>query len=338
MDSKSAALKSLNQRRDYGAQPTAACISKSIERALREEGRVQQPSRNAPGNELDALDWTEEEEWACEMPDEEDAWRPQRVATMLGAYAQGHHQATTAAILHKQQESQQQQPSAAAQQANIQHSNEACLKHASSLQSCSLHSDSIQQHAHTLSGQGLQQPDPDISSYEQQPRAFQPEMLPQTVVAVQHSTVASAGGVKASAAFADVDAAQVTTDASQRGAADPQRSSLHALSEPDNAAGALQLAEEFQGPQQAQALQTAADVRDSNCAAPGTSMEASHMAENMHNCASSEQSDYELALRLQEQENVLVRQQSRSVGTGRVGVKQKPRKASVTLHAFFKKA
>ncbi|KAL0021711.1 hypothetical protein WJX79_005570 [Trebouxia sp. C0005] len=70
-DSKSAALKSLNQRRNYGAQPAAACISKSIERALREEGRGHAPAC-MPSDQLDALDWQQEEEdWLYGDPEEE---------------------------------------------------------------------------------------------------------------------------------------------------------------------------------------------------------------------------------------------------------------------------
>ena len=52
----------------------------------------------------------------------------------------------------------------------------------------------------------------------------------------------------------------------------------------------------------------------------------------------SEQSDFELAMRLQEHEHALQRQHSRPVVNGRLGTKQKQRQASGTLHAFFKKA
>jgi len=54
--------------------------------------------------------------------------------------------------------------------------------------------------------------------------------------------------------------------------------------------------------------------------------------------ADTEQSDFQLAMRLQEQEHALQRQHSRPVLTGLVRTKQKPRQASGTLHAFFKKA
>jgi len=54
--------------------------------------------------------------------------------------------------------------------------------------------------------------------------------------------------------------------------------------------------------------------------------------------ADTEQSDFELAMRLQEQEHALQRQHSRPVLTGLLRTKPKPRQASGTLHAFFKKA
>ncbi len=54
--------------------------------------------------------------------------------------------------------------------------------------------------------------------------------------------------------------------------------------------------------------------------------------------ADTEQSDFQLAMRLQEQEHALQRQHSRPVLTGLLRTKQKPRQASGTLHAFFKKA
>ena len=54
--------------------------------------------------------------------------------------------------------------------------------------------------------------------------------------------------------------------------------------------------------------------------------------------ADNEQSDFQLAMRLQEQEHALQRQHSRPVLTGLLRTKQKPRQASGTLHAFFKKA
>ncbi len=54
--------------------------------------------------------------------------------------------------------------------------------------------------------------------------------------------------------------------------------------------------------------------------------------------ADTEESDFKLAMRLQEQEHALQRQHSRPVLTGLLRTKQKPRQASGTLHAFFKKA
>lgn len=350
MNSRSAALKSINQRRDYGAQPTAACISKSIERALREEGRVQQPPRTAPGNELDALDWTEQEDWACEMPEEEDAWRPQLVASKHGLYAQPQYQAITAAVIHKQaqsqsqsqqqnpQQQQQQHPSGAAQQAGIRGQNQACLSAASSMQSCPLQSDSVQQHAHALSGTGFQQPGPNIDSSAQQPNASQSAVLLQTNVAGQQSAAASAGSGKASAAYIDIDAAKMSANASEQVAIELHRASSNALPESNNAACVVQLGKESQETHQRQALQAAADINVNSCTVPGTSTEASH--DQMVEDANREQSDYELALKLQEQEQALLRQHSRPIGNGRVGVRQKPERASDsgTLHAFFKKA
>ncbi len=87
-DSKSAALKSLNQRRNYGAQPAAACISKSIERALREEGRGHPPAC-MPSDQLDALDWQQEEEddWLHGDPEEEGAWGVHGAGNMVKASA-----------------------------------------------------------------------------------------------------------------------------------------------------------------------------------------------------------------------------------------------------------
>jgi hypothetical protein len=52
----------------------------------------------------------------------------------------------------------------------------------------------------------------------------------------------------------------------------------------------------------------------------------------------TELSDFKLAMRLQEQEHAMQRQHSRPVLTGLLRAKQKPRQASGTLHAFFKKA
>lgn len=53
---------------------------------------------------------------------------------------------------------------------------------------------------------------------------------------------------------------------------------------------------------------------------------------------SSEQSDYQLALRLQAQEHAIHRSHSRPVVSGRVSVQQKQRQTSGTLYAFFKKS
>ena len=54
--------------------------------------------------------------------------------------------------------------------------------------------------------------------------------------------------------------------------------------------------------------------------------------------ADTEQSDFQLAMRLQEQERALQRRLGRPIMTGLQRTKQKPRQASGTLHAFFKKA
>ena len=54
--------------------------------------------------------------------------------------------------------------------------------------------------------------------------------------------------------------------------------------------------------------------------------------------ADTEQSDFELAVRLQEQEHALQQQHSRPVLAALLRTKPKPRQASGTLHAFFKRA
>ena len=54
--------------------------------------------------------------------------------------------------------------------------------------------------------------------------------------------------------------------------------------------------------------------------------------------ADTEESDFQLAMRLHEQERALQRRLGRPIMTGLKRTKQKPQQASGTLHAFFKKA
>lgn len=439
-DSRSAALKSLNQRRNYGAQPAAACISKSIERALREEGRGRPPA-SISGHQLDALDWQEEEEdmlhGDCE---EEDVWVPRgaKEAGFQQPYLSVAQQALPSVALSPvqqqravqcQQEYQQQGVAAGLQQ-------HACLplplqqqqqpqqqpqQHYSQLlgevQSQQSQQQLPQQQAHQPSSaapdhqtvmQQQQQtaPHPALSvdagaqrvAHQQPPRPPpQPSpSLPQpgiqsnleaegTRCHSRHSIEGNSRQVAWPAQSQQAELSQVPQQLlSQRQVPGRvsdthdlplfgRRSMLHSSStqnqkspsqqsdcergldgQPQQHVGSgidpavcdavpqihqsgqahVQTSDQASGIVDVPAAQHASD-RQTESAQPCHSGAGNCQAVHMPN---TEQSDFELAMRLQEQEHALQRQSSRPVLTGRLGVVQKPRQASGTLHAFFKKA
>ena len=298
-DSRSAALKSLNQRRDYGAQPTAACISKSTERALREEGRVQQqPSRAASGNELDALDWEEEEEWADDIT-EEHAWEPVGLVRQLGRQPQDCPPGTTTHTQqrdhhhhhHQQQQQQQQQWPKATPAVNHM------LAHLASA-SCSHQS------------------------------------LGQTSTAQQQNGVGIPLDLHNNSAPCDNTAADVIIPngkVQHRVAGDDAVDAMHL---PGRGQAWCQLPAQSGAPDAAACHLKATALQNTGAAAGAEGQAGMSMQSDI----TIEQSDYELAVRLQAQEHAMHRQHSRPVASGRVGVKQKQRQTSGTLHAFFKQA
>ena len=291
-DGRSAALKSLNQRRDYGARPKAACISKSTERALREEGRVQQqPSRAASGNELDGLDCEEEEDWA----DEISAWKPAGLIGQLGRQAQGRPPGITRHIQQQHQWQQQHQQQQQQQLVTAPPADNAQLANAS------------------CSHQTLRQ-----TSVARQQNEVSSPLGP-------HSTSLRADHIAAAAAAADAAAA-----AQHTGAADGAFDAMHLLGRGQKF---CRMSAQPDPPD------TGSDACHDNMAAlQKTGVGAdSQPAMSMQSAITTEQSDYELALRLQAQEHAMHRQHSRPV-SGRIGVKQKQRQTSGTLHAFFKQA
>lgn len=281
-DSRSAALKSLKQRRDYGAQPTAACISKSTERALREEGRVQQqPSRAASGNELDALDWEEEEDWGNEMPAAEHAWEPVGLVRHLGRPPQDLNPGSTRHSHQRQQQEQAQaQPAVKPLCAHLAKSHHSPWQ---------------------------------TSAAQQQKEASIP-------LGPHHNSVPS-----------DNTAADRTVLYSNARHQDVADDAMHL---PGRGQTLWQLPAQSSPP----------DTGSAGCHVKVTALHRtgagaeSQPAMSTQSVIITEQSDYELALRLQAQEHAMHRQHSRPVASGRMGVTQKQRQTSGTLHAFFKQA
>ncbi|KAL3161617.1 hypothetical protein ABBQ32_010474 [Trebouxia sp. C0010 RCD-2024] len=351
-DSRSAALKSLNQRRDYGAQPSTACISKSIKRALREEGRVQQPSRAAPGNGLDALDWEEEEDWGREMMLEGGhAWKPKSLHGQ-----QARLQTVTRPVQEPQQ--QQQQPPTA-QLSGVQP--QASRGLAPCCHQMSGHTGAAQpqdQASPSWMPQPNRQQGPTTNSTTQQahrtPNALQQGQLVRQAVPAQTSDTAEgatltadmddfqmlgAAGCSPKASLplkdsnswsGDTAVAGGTADADHVPCQGTAQGDLDAVRLPGTCYVSCQV--------QAQpaSLDTAAEAaQDVVTAAPNKAALVDGQAATC--MPSSEQSDYQLALRLQAQEHAIHRSYSRPVVGGRVSVKQKQRQTSGTLHAFFKK-
>ena len=307
-------MKSLNQRRDYGAQPKAACISKSTERALREEGRLQQqPSRAATGNELDCLDWEEEEDWGDQILDAGHAWEPAGLVRQPARQAQNH---PPGIAMHIQQPHQWQQHQQLQQQQQPQQ----------------------QQTQQQQAQQQQQQQLPPADNAHLANASCSHQILRQTSVAQQQNEAVSPLSPRGTsllsddiAASAAADAAAAANHAQHTGAADGIFDAMHLLGRGQSL---CQMSAQPGPPD------TESDVCHDN-AAPlqntGAGAEG-QPAMSMQSAITTEQSDYELALRLQAQEHAMHRQHSRPVVTSRVGVKQKQRQTSGTLHAFFKQA
>lgn len=377
-DSRSAALKSVTQRRDYGAHPTAACISKSTERALREEGRLQQPSRPAPGNELDAIDWEEEEDWANDVTDTGRAWEPlgldrhlSRQDHSLGMTRpvqqshQWHQQQQIQPHSHQQFEQRQQLPTTA-QPAERQ--SLLRLRNAPSLHQTSGHTSTAQQHGEASNPLGPQpdrQQPPSTSSYQahQVPNVLQQNKLTGQAEPVQraqgaaetaaggldvmhdHQLLGSAGCLQQASptlmhgnslsfdsAAAGI-AAGCSNNAQQRGDAGGAIDAMHMPGRGQSLCPVpLHPDPPDTGPNSGHAIATEVQKADA------VVEDQTAVPESLQSVTSTEQSDYELALRLQAQERAMHRQHSRPVMNGRLGVKQKPRQTSGTLHAFFKQA
>lgn len=350
-DSRSAALKSLNQRRDYGAQPSAACISKSTERALREEGRVQQPLRAAPGNELDALEGEEEEEdWGSEMLLEEGrAWKPQ------GRHSQqARMQQNETGPVEQQQRQQQHQPTG--MQPHVSPDPVLSWHEVSGLTIAKQKSDQVE--TPQMPQPNRQQAAGRNSSTQhvhQLPGELQNKAVRQAVPAKR-----LAGNAETAVLSSDVDACQVLEAAGCSHKASSLMKGSDSLpfpnavadstADPDNAPRQGTAQGGFDGmrlPESGHSLchmqtqpalpDTAADHgRALVVAAQDT---AGLVDGQTALCMSSiEQSDYELALRLQAQEHAMHHQHSQPVMSGRGAVKQKQRQTSGTLHAFFRKA
>ena len=439
-DSRSAALKSLNQRRNYGAQPVAACISKSIERALREEGRGHPPASSS-GHQLDALDWQEEEDDLLHGDfEEEDVWVPRgaKEAAFQQPYLSVAQQASPSLALS----SVQQQRAVQCQQEYQQQGSAAGLQQHACLPLPLQQQQQPQQHYPQLLGevQGQQSeqqlpqqqahqpssaaPDHPIVMQQQQQQQQQQQPAPHLALSAEagaqtvahhlpprpppqpspslpqpgiqsnleaegtrcHSRHSIEGNSRQVAWPAQSQQAELShvpqqllserqmqdrvADTHDLLLLDPQ-GMLHSSS----AQPRLTLAQQSESQrgmdgqkhvgsgiapaicdavphvdQSRQAHVQTSDQASGIVAVPAAQHASNRHTESAQPCHSgvagcqavhvpnTEQSDFELAMRLQEQERALQRQSSRPVLTGRLGVVQKPRQASGTLHAFFKKA
>lgn len=367
----------MTQRRDYGAHPTAACISKSTERALREEGRLQQPSRAAPGNELDAIDWEEEEDWADEIADTGRAWEPLGLDRQLGRQDpslgmtrpvqqrhQWHQQQQIRPQIHQQHKQQQQLPTTtqpAGRQGLSRPGN------APSLHQTSGQTNAAQQQGevlHTLVAQPHKRQLPSTSSCQE---AYQsPGVMQQNKLTGQADPAQRAqGAAKSAAGGLDMQDRQLLDSAGCLQEANPTL--IHGNSLPCDSAAAG-IAADCSNAQQKGDAGGACDATHMagrgqglcqmppHSDPPDAGPNAGHaIASEVHKLGavvedsmavpeavpcvpSTEQSDYALALRLQAQERAMHRPHNRPVMSGRLGVKQKPRQTSGTLHAFFKQA
>lgn len=356
----------MTQRRDYGAHPTAACISKSTERALREEGRLQQPSRAAPGNELDAIDWEEEEDWADEITDTGHAWEPLGLDRQLGRH--DHCPSATRPVQQQQfprpihrQHQQRQLPTAqpAERQSLSWPGNAPSLQQTSGQTSIAQQQEEV---SNPLGAQPYRQQLPSTSSCQahQMPGVLQLDRLTGQADPAQsaqgvaetaagalhmqdHQLLGSAGCLQEAGPTlmhgsvpTDSAAAGTAGDfntAQQRGDAGRAYDAMHM---PGKGRSVYQMPPDPDppdaGPHAGHAIAT--EVQNAGALV----QDQTAVPEAVPSVISSEQSDYELALRLQAQEHAMHRQQSRPVMSGRLGVKQKPRQTSGTLHAFFKQA
>ena len=320
-DSRSAALKSVNQRRDYGAHPKAACISKSTERALREEGRVQpQPSRAASGNKLDALNWEEEEDWADEIAAAGHAWEPVGPVSQLGRQTQDHPPSTKRHIdwqhqwqqqQHKQQQQQQQQQQHTQQQQHQQQQQQQLPKGPPNDKHLRAHLANV-----SCSHQTLGQ----TCTAQQQDEAFTP-LGP-------HGTSSPSDNTAVAAAAADAAA----NNGQHTGAADGAQ---HLLGLGRGQSLCQKLTQP--GPPDTDSAICFAKRTALQNTGAGAAGQPAVFVQSVIPC-DHERSDHELALRLQAQEHAMHRQHSRPAVRGKVIVKQKQRQTSGTLHAFFKQA
>lgn len=323
-DNKSAAMQSKTQRRSYGALPTSACISKSTERALMEQGRGPHPTAprgNSPNDLLD-LDYADLEEQEGNMWQEEDVWQRPSSAQQRSA-------------VNMNQSTNQRRGSL-----DITHGTDAALQHPP------LHHTVERQHhvgplyaqpGQTQQGRSQQ----DLTAQTQaQPRlqqAQQPALQSQHQQAHPQQAAEAAGDhnragdhmqtsglIVVSHPSASVTGESCQVAIRQQSGASPRRPGPIQTS-----VGLMTLLNQQSAAEQGMVacldqpvpLQLAPQRNADSAAAP------SH----------TEQSDRELALRLQEEEDAVQRQRQQIV-PGRLLPKSNSRKPTGTIRAFFKKA
>lgn len=275
-------MQSQIQRRSYGAAPSSACISKSIERALTEHGRrshQQVLHGNSPDDVLDDLAYADQEEQEGCMWQEEDVW--QRPASAQQRSAVNTHQSG----LHRHH------PPGLVPGLEVQQQCHASM----SQRTGALQTLGSAQHAQAVQTQE----DLSVHSQARPPHEQQAQQLQsQQVLQPPHEQLGLQEGVSEIAAV--------------------PLSAVH-----QTAAAVPDTALQDEGSAQHFAL--------------GVVSQSAHQAaaEPAHDAVTpthTEQSDRELALRLQAEED------ARPQPGHLMAVKAKAKKPSGTMHAFFKKA
>ena len=326
-DSKSAAMQSKTQRRSYGAQPTSACISKSTERALMEQGRGPHSTAlrgNSPDDVLDDLDYADLEEQEGNIWQEEDVWQRPSSAQQQSA-------------MNVNQSSNQRHGSLGAA-----HDADAALQH-SSLQRTGVREQYVGQ-VYALRGQIPQgQSQQDLTAQAQTQPLQHVRQLQQPSLQSQHqqAPIKQAAALEnragdhmhASAHLGLTKPSASVTGASCQVAIHEQPGATRQCS------SATQSSAEFTTltkQQPAAEQQSIVGLNQPTSLQPDPQQNAEVAAAPVP-ALHTEQSDRELALRLQEEEDALRHQQQQLV-PGRLLPKSSSRKPSGTIHAFFKKA